>query len=790
MAEEKVIIEVDIKTGKALSDTVALTTQVEKLKEEAKQLKETEGELSEAYTKKNAELKATQKELNATQNVLTQLTNVENEEATTVQKLTARNAELRLERDRTNINTREGQTRIKAINAEMDANTKIIKDNADAQKAQTMGVGGYVSALQEVGVPQAGVIQGIWGMVKAAWAFVATPVGAIIAAVAAAIGLVYEVFKSFAPVLDKVEQAVAGVIAVFSVLKDAALALFTGQKSLSESFDGLGASMSKAATEAMALKKAQQDLEDAQVQLIESNAKSKRQIDELLLQSKDRTKSEEERIALIDKALALEEEAYNKKKAIADGEYEQNLRKIEISNRLTEAQISDIKERGVIALQELQETKAITDEEIKAFAEASARREEVLGESIAIREKAINRQNALLDKAEEAEIKRLDDMQKAAEKAAEQKKKQEEKAAKDKEEAAKKELEKQKAILDAQLKLLDVELRAYEANNQSKIDNNELLTQQLIDEEIARQKSINDIETKSLKLQLDNKVITQEEYNVTILEKDVELNNQRTALQIEFENQERERKLAAYQYQFDLDQEMLSMTMFGEFDAKTRGLLEQEKLEIEFANKTLLREDDKQKALEKINKKYRAAEKQIALSKYQAELSLASDFAKNIATLAGTNTKVGKMAAAASTTISTIQGGVAAFTGMATAIPGPGGIALGLAASAAALASGYESVKKILSTNSGLPGDSSSGSVGGQGATTAAITTTAALPTSVNPSLGQGIISRQVNDNSGTTIKNAFSEALKENPLQPTLVTNDVTLNQQTAQQQAKTATI
>jgi len=789
MAEEKVIIEVDIKTDKALADTVALKAQVEKLKEETKNLKETEGELSEAYTKKNAELKATQKELQATQNVLTNLTKVENEEGTTIQKLVARNAELRLERDRTNISTKEGQDRVKAINKEMDDNTKVIKDNADAQKAQTMNVVNYASAIEGLPGPLGGAVSGMMGMVKAAWAFIATPIGAIIAAVTLAVTALYEIFKTFAPVVDKVEQAIASVTAVFGVLKDVALSLFTGQKDLAESFEGLGDSMAKAAKDAAELKKQEQDLEDLQVQQIESSAKSKRQIDELMLQSKDRTKTEQERADLITKALELEEEAYNKRKEIGDGEYNQALQKIAISNRLTEEQIADVKARGVVALQELQDTKAISDDEIKTFAEASAARESILNDSIALREKAINRQNALLDAAEEKELKRIEASKANAAKVAEERKKAEEKAKADKEKADKEEIDRQKRLLDEQMKSLDLELRAYQAKNQEKLSSEEWLTQEAIDEEIARQTVINDIANKALKLQLDNKQITQEEYNVAILEQDVELNNQRTELQMQYEEQEKQRKIEAAMYQFDLDQELLSQTLFGEFEMRTNVLLMQEQQEKDFANKTLLTEESKQKALEKINKKYRAAEKQIALAKYQAELALASDFAKNIATIAGTNTKVGKMASAAATTISTIQGGVAAFTGMATAVPGPVGIALGIAASAAALASGYASVKKILSTSSGLPGDSSSSSVD-TSTSSASTTTTTTVPATVNPSLGQGIISRQVGDNSAATIKTAFSEALKENPLQPTLVTNDVTLSQQSAAKQSKTATL
>ena len=790
MAEEKVIIELNIKTDKALADTIALKEAVIKLTEEAKSLKETEGETSAAYVKKQAELKATQKELNQTQNVLVGLTKAEEDQTVTVQKLIARNAELRLERDRTNINTKEGQDRIKAINAEMDKNTQTIRDNADAQKKQTMNIGNYASALDNLGVPQAGAVNGMWNMVKAALAFVATPIGAIIAAVVAAMYLLYEIFKNFEPVVNKVQQAIAAVVAVFSVLKDAALSLFTGQKSLTESFNGLGDSMAKAANDAIALKKAEQDLEDAQIRLIESNAKSKRQIDELLLQSKDRTKTEEERIALIDKALKIEEEQYNKKKEIADGEYEQALQKIAISNRLTDEQVADIRERGAIALQELQDSKNILDEEIKAFAEASAKKEEVLGESIAIREKAINRQNVLLDKAEEAEKKRFEDAKAAREKAEADRLKAEEKAKAEREKREKEELERQKKLVDEKLLLLDLELRNYLALNQSKLDGQNAYNDESVAIEQARLKAIYDEQQKALQIQFEAGRISEAEFKTLKLESDVEYQNQKNDLQKAYDDQVKEQKLAEYKYQFDLDQEMLSQTMFGEFEAKFRGLEEQKMLETDFANKTILTAEGREKAIAKINEKYAKADKEIKRAKFQAEMSLAGDFAKNIAQIAGENTKVGKAASVAATTISTIQGSVAAFTGMTTAIPGPVGIGLGLTAAAAALASGYKSVANILSVNSGLPGDGSP-SVGGQGATPPAITAQAPqLPQSVNPSLGQGIISRQVDSNGSATMKMAFSEALSENPLQPTLVTNDVTINQNAQMQQSQTQNI
>lgn len=66
------------------------------------------------------------------------------------------------------------------------------------------------------------------------------------------------------------------------------------------------------------------------------------------------------------------------------------------------------------------------------------------------------------------------------------------------------------------------------------------------------------------------------------------------------------------------------------------------------------------------------------------------------ADLAGKSTVAGKALAVASTTISTYQSAMGAFKGMVTSIPGPVGIALGVAAAALATATGIANVKKIL----------------------------------------------------------------------------------------------
>ena len=158
-------------------------------------------------------------------------------------------------------------------------------------------------------------------------------------------------------------------------------------------------------------------------------------------------------------------------------------------------------------------------------------------------------------------------------------------------------------------------------------------------------------------------------------------------------------------------------------------------------------------------------------------MALAGGFANNIAQIAGENTAVGKAAAVAATTISTFQGATAAFTGMATAVPGPIGLALGAAAAGAAVVSGLANVKKILSTKSGLPGEKSVS--GGGGGTPAVPQVTRSARATVTDDVNAGIVSRGITGGADSDFN-----------VQPTLVTDAVTVKQNQNLANNKTATI
>lgn len=115
-------------------------------------------------------------------------------------------------------------------------------------------------------------------------------------------------------------------------------------------------------------------------------------------------------------------------------------------------------------------------------------------------------------------------------------------------------------------------------------------------------------------------------------------------------------------------------------------------------------------AIVKIKEDEVKAKKAIGEKELEYANTLASGIANSLDTLAGIagkQTAAGKALAIASTVIKTIQGGIAAFTGMTSSIPGPVGIALGVVAAAGVVAAGVKAVKQITAVK--IPGAAGGG---------------------------------------------------------------------------------
>ena len=413
------IAELEIGYKDVLEAQADLKERIRDLNEETKLLEATQEVLRQGNRKDSEQYKENAKAIEANktavaglqteyknnQRVLEGAISAKNEELGTIQKLDARNKELRASLRNLDLTTKEGQKTQKEYIAQINKNTEFIRQNSDAAIQQKMNIGNYQSALDMLPASFKNAASGAKTLAVGFEALIANPVGIVIMAVAAAVMGLVKVFKTFDPIVDKIEQSMAALGAIFKNIQSGIIGLINGHRDHAES-------MREAVAAAVELKKAEQDLVDIQLLLQVSDAKSKRQIDELLLQSKDRTKSEKERQDLIDQALKLEEEQYNERKKVADAETEIAFNKIIVGRKLTEEQKKQLREQGVAYAIKLKETKAVTDEEVQALATALANQERILNESISIREKAINRQNAIIEKGEEAAAKAAEEQAK------------------------------------------------------------------------------------------------------------------------------------------------------------------------------------------------------------------------------------------------------------------------------------------------------------------------------------------------------------------------------------------
>jgi hypothetical protein len=138
-------------TTKIKQDAQKLAQQEQKAKEQLQKANQKLIQLDERSIKakiKDQEARKQQnKEIRTTIQAETELTKAQNKELGTLQKLEFSNRKLRAERAKLNLETKQGQRRLKEINAEIDKNNNKIKGSADAMKKQRLNVGNYTSAI-------------------------------------------------------------------------------------------------------------------------------------------------------------------------------------------------------------------------------------------------------------------------------------------------------------------------------------------------------------------------------------------------------------------------------------------------------------------------------------------------------------------------------------------------------------------------------------------------------------------------------------------------------------------
>lgn len=822
MVDTTQIIELTIDLDKAVKDTTDYKIRVDELKRSLELLKNSQDATGEEIAKATAEYQSANEQLRANEKVLKQLTGAQNEEAGTLEKLTARNAQLRLERQKLNLNTKEGAARLKEINAELNKNNETIKENSDDQKKQNLNVGNYKSALEGLH-PAIGQVTTGTKLFGTAFKIALGPIVLIIAAFAA----LMQYFKR----TEEGQNSLAKVTAVFGVILQNLMdivgkvggILFNAITKPKEAWEGfkvfldnfvqffkdtfgnviggyidiwVGGLTSAFANVGLAWQKFKgvfvdnsKDIQDSQLKVDAANQKVKDGIDRI----KNGVKTMGNAIV----------GAYNDAKdAISDFMDETN-KEIALTKKIEDQKaalrkkerselVNDAKDQMQIAqLREKISRKDIYDgeERIKMLDRVNEiiqnRQDDDL--NIAKQKLQIHKQEiAMSDSNIEAldEESRLEaEVIKIYTANAETRRS----LSKQRISAINEIKEEEKKLAEAAVANLEFELKKFEATNEGKYQNAKFLTQKLVDEEKTRQQQVYEFEKAIIEKRFSEGLSSKLEHDTALLDLDIAAKEQQRAVEQEWADIKLQDAITAEQLRYDTELLLAQESIFAQLELEAEANEQRKQADLDLINELAINEEQKLKLRQKINQKYAKAEVLIEKTKTKAKLALAGGFAENIATIAGEQTAIGKAAAVAATTISTFQGATAAFTGMTSSIPGPVGIGLGIAAAAAAVVSGLANVKKILAVKSGLPGDSAGG--GGVPSAGTPMAAPGPLPTGASPTIGQGIVSRDTVDTTGQ-MKTAFSEALNETPVKTAVVVDQVTAAQTTASNNEISATI
>lgn len=348
--EEKVVIQVQVDTGRVAAELNVVSTSLGQLKDEQRALKkemetsiDATGELSKQYAANEAEIKA----LTAQQKALTgqlqassaegvvlgdsfreldaacrQLEN-QYKSLTAAQRESAEGQELKAKL----IETKE---RLKEFDAELGNHQRNVGnypkawDGVIGKLQSFMGAGDKTKSMIKTitdGASKApaafkGIATSIGQATSAALKFIATPIGALLAAIVVAVKLLVAGFDKLKEAFAKNDQAgtsLQKLMASFKPIVEAVSAAFdklaSGLGRVAEKLANWIGGVSEAAKAAQDLVQAQDDLEESERQYTEKSAQRNRDVAKLRAEAMDKEKyTYEQRRQMIQNAINLEQQ--------------------------------------------------------------------------------------------------------------------------------------------------------------------------------------------------------------------------------------------------------------------------------------------------------------------------------------------------------------------------------------------------------------------------------------------------------------------------------------------------
>jgi hypothetical protein len=703
MAEKIKLLELDIDVNQLVKNTTDARTSVEKLKEELKLLKKEPAENAKEISILNAQLKNASTQLRENELVLAKYKDTQNVNNLTIKEASNQLAAISvLWANEAKLNGENTEAAKKYAEAKL-----LLTERISAERAATgdsrMNVGKYTQSILEAGKSMGifggtfgniiGSLQGMQGSLVAIRggltaasggatgfagamnvvkvAIASTGIGLLVIA----IGLLVAWLSKIDPVVDKTQQVFAAFGAAIDVVKTTILKFVDGIKSVGDlmsklgtiianpidSFKQLAGSMAVAAVQAAKLKEAQQDLEDLMLISTVTISKLEAQYAKLLVQSKNRSLSEQERIKLAKEAQDIDSSIFEIKSKQVDADIAQTNAAIIKKAKMGREEVERLKKEGEFYVNYLKEKGILDDADVEKYVKSQSKRADIEKESSARQEKLQNKIDL--------------DAEKAAEKAEKAQKKAEE-SLKKKNELIIKEMEQQLRLQQALSERNKVDIVNDDTfqKEELRLANAFIAEKELLDKKYETEKNLSkgskeellEIETrhKADLAELNNKYNDITEANLkTLSEKaqaffDAELENFKKVQQDKIDaaneandlltsRREEDRLRLATDYENELEIRRLN----GENTLNLR----QEQLDRE-RDIELQAAEGNAKSRNLIFQKYELAKAAIAKEVQRAQLGSLADGLGQISELLGKNTAAGKAAGIAQATINTYLG--------------------------------------------------------------------------------------------------------------------------------------
>lgn len=594
---------------------------------------------------------------------------------------------------------------------------------------------------------------GIKGVTKAGLTFIATPIGAVIAAIVVGIKLLTSAVSRNQGASDKFQEVWNGISNVIQELIGRFFKLIgaigkilsgdfkNGVKELKGTFTGLGDAMAEAYNEGMKLVEMQRELEKANISATTSQARLNSEIEKYSTIQDDNTRSFKEREAAAAKVRQLEAERIKENLSLAQQEVDiinlqveqakrQGKLKRELLLEQAEAQAKLIELEGSYTKtvaenekvrRELKQDRLERDLDIllDGYDNQKTINEKIIGDE----KQTFEKRRALLDETkklgDDSFAKQIETIQQFTGKAIDSNALISESNAellnqkirelglseiiegrlleivRDRKTATQDLVDLQKELAQEQaqfnIDMAEKELDLYIAKNKSKIESETRLTDAVLAEENSRLQSIYERELEFLNQQVEAKIIKEQDYQLRKIELQNQFIEQEKALNEEYKTQ----RLEQEQADFEMDLELRAIR------GETEYQLELAQLDREYQLK-------RKKAIEfgvwteKQEKLYAEKRKQIIEAETTSRMDEYSNMFGNISQLLGEQTIAGKAAGIAQATINTYQG-ISEVWKTPSVIPEPFATIAKVANTGVVLASGLKAVGAIKKVSTNVP---------------------------------------------------------------------------------------